>query len=129
MRHALSASPLFSKVPIKEEGRKYAWRLAHHPFIMESDECSLATTPATIGCCYPRFVGHRRRPTPTSPSRVFLGETMNRQLMMVDTSVETDPITIWLPLPRDPLSDLVGLPPILVPDDVLYSQQSALFPI
>lgn len=41
--------------------------------------------------------------------------------------VQTDPVQYSLPFPKDPLSDHAGLPPIILPEDILLSQGSSIF--
>lgn len=40
--------------------------------------------------------------------------------MHVDAAVETEGIRLWMPVPRDPLSDYVGLPLISIPQQIIH---------
>lgn len=54
------------------------------------------------------------------PTDCYPGFADMRQLKSsVNVGVETDGLRLWMPiLPRDPLSDSIGLPPIEIPMDI-----------
>lgn len=138
VRHALSASRLFQKVPVQIKGRKYAWKLTGpHDQTSEDEFYNLLNpvTPISINSLKTGLFNSFFDPytTPTSKFKGFcpnpdLSIQLEASSQTVTIGIETDPLdNLWLPLPRDPLSDIATLPPIFIPEEILIGQNSSIF--
>lgn len=120
------------------KGRKYAWKLTGpHDKTSEDDFYHLANpiTPITINSMKPGYYTAQFDPFVT-PTSKFKGFCPNPDLsiqpelspLTVTVGIETDALDpLWLPLPRDPLSDIASLPPIYIPEEIMIGQSSSIF--
>jgi hypothetical protein len=144
VRHALSASPVFNKIPVRSNRRKYEWTInkiheddykfrnnppAEEAFTFSGDNLRLPDTPPTI---FHQYTPKRVKDSPPSSNFIFCGQSPVPDLEARPSSsqltnssctigVETDPCRNWIPPTRDPLSDFANLPPITLLEMVTMS--------
>lgn len=56
-------------------------------------------------------------------SQRYTGKWPNPELLPtvhINAAVETEGIRLWMPIPRDPLSDYVGLPLVSIPQQIIH---------